>query len=65
MSNIISCEICNNQTSFEKLSASLPHEGEKCVGCDKWICVDCVSWEFMDKIAIEIPICVECVSKGY
>ena len=63
MDNIISCEICGNQTSFEKFSASLPHEGEKCNVCDTWVCVECVNWEFMSKIVVEIPICIECASK--
>ena len=63
MSNIMPCEICSEQTSFERLSPSLPHEGEKCNVCDTWVCVNCINWEFMRKIAIETPICVECASK--
>ena len=58
--NIRPCEICGADTSFERHRKDLPHEGELCCHCDRWVCIDCVDWQRMDVLETVEIMCKEC-----
>jgi len=57
---IIHCQLCSKPTSFERERNSDPPEGEHCSRCGKWICIDCVDWEFMADKKSERIYCLNC-----
>lgn len=58
--NIRPCEICGALTTFERFKESEPHEGELCVDCDQWVCIDCIDWQRMHEIGTVEMLCKEC-----
>lgn len=61
--NIRPCELCGDTTSFERHTRDLPHEGEVCTECDRWICDGCVDWYYMSEHDLVDPICKECTKQ--
>lgn len=64
-SNYAPCDICGQETSFERALPAEPHEGEKCSICGKWVCVTCVDWGYMASERTEDIICVNCGDNPY
>lgn len=58
--NIISCEICGQDTSFERHTKDLPNEGERATCCDAWVCVDCICWVETDEVQCLCKDCCKC-----
>ena len=38
---LLACARCQAAICFEKFDARLPPEGERCEGCDRWVCPGC------------------------
>lgn len=56
------CMHCGKPTSFQRHDNVMPQEGEMCSVCEKWVCVECVSWKYMAKIRTEDTICSACAA---
>lgn len=63
--NIIPCDICDQPTSFERDSRSLPTEGEHTTCCDSWVCADCVCWVETDEAQTICKDCCKCYISEY
>lgn len=62
MENIILCEHCAKETSFERNSEEEPAEGNVCSVCGDWICDNCTDWNKSYKNGLDF-ICKDCANE--
>ncbi len=65
MTEIIKCEICSQDTVWERVTKDQPRETEHCTECDRNVCEDCFCWTTADEATSLCKDCCTCIKTEY